>query len=267
MSTQLAFIIEYVGTNFHGWQVQPGMRTIQQELERILAMILHIDRVTVNSSGRTDSGVHARAQVCTVLLEELTEDLPTIARAVSHMLNGELCVRAIAVVPESFHPRRSAKRKQYEYSIINSPVPPAFSTNFINWIPRPLDTDAMNRAASLLVGEHDFKSFQGATEEDIPTIKQIFRSEVIRKGQSISYVVEGNGFLKQMVRNIVGTLVLIGQGKKTPEWIHDILSARNRRIAGPTALAQGLCLNWVLYEEFRSDEPWGTINTGLVFRY
>lgn len=266
MSQNVVFIIEYVGTNFHGWQMQPGMRTLQGELERILAMLFHKERVIIHTSGRTDSGVHARAQVISALLDITQEELPTLARSISNLLRGEVCVRAIAILPKEFHPRYSAERKQYEYKMLSSPVPPTFNADFVYWTHRDLNIEAMAKAASVLIGEHDFVSFQGSTEEPIPTVKTIYRSEFIQRGQEISYLIEGNGFLKQMVRNIVGSLIKIGEGKKTPEWINDILAAKDRRVAGPTAPAHGLFLNWVLYQEFRSDEPWGKFDNGLIFR-
>lgn len=242
--SNIRMVIEYDGSNFHGWQQQPELRTVQSELHRVLAMVLRQEIHCVLAAGRTDAGVHARGQVVNFHVETIP-DLERLKQSVSNILKGELAVLDAEVVGDDFHATRCAKRKQYSYTIVNRKLPLVLDYGRAWQVGYNLDLEKMCQAASCLVGRHDFSSFRASGCNAATPIKEIFDSEVIVCNNNITYRIEGKGFLKQMVRIIVGTLVEIGRGRLSD--MSQILEAKQRTRAGLTAPAQGLCLDWVEY--------------------
>lgn len=238
--------IEYDGSAFHGWQIQPDCPTIQDEIQKILSMMTKSD-IIVSSSGRTDAGVHALAQVA-----HFTSDT-TIAPekfliALNSMLPPGILIKECAYTDPDFHARFSARQKTYRYRILNRHLPVAIGRQYLWHIRQPLDLDAMERAAAHLLGSHDFKSFEGSGSPRAHTIREIYEARFERKKDDmIEFTITGNGFLKFMVRNIVGTLAEVGLGKIGSDEFKEILGSCNRDNAGPTAPPQGLFLMNVEY--------------------
>lgn len=245
----LKLTLEYDGTRFHGWQYQPGLRTIQGALHEALEMVLRTKIRTITAAGRTDAGVHARGQVVTVPIQEEGIDLHRLAVAISSLFKGELSIVAAETVSDTFDARHSARLKQYRYRILNRPAPPTLDRNQCWHITGVLNVALMEEEAALLTGRHDFSSFQGTGCVAKTPIKDIKESKILLIPPFIEYVIVGRSFLKQMVRTIVGTLVARGRGVPALPPILEIVAARNRQAAGPTAPAHGLCLDWVRYEE------------------
>ncbi len=261
MPRNLKITLAYDGADFHGWQVQPGLRTVQGELLQALERITG-ERTLPQGSGRTDAGVHALAQVASWPTAS-----PIPAGNLKIALNDALppAVRVLAVdeAAPGFHARRSARAKTYHYRIYRGGVCPPFLARYVEHHPYPLDEAAMSAAAGVVVGEHDFTSFAavdperrerapGATsvaEEDDSAggVRTIFESGFERRAEELVYTVRGNGFLHHMVRNLVGTFLLVGKGTLTPDDVRRILAARNRTAAGATAPARGLYLISVEY--------------------
>lgn len=247
----IRLVLEYDGSGFCGWQKQPGQRSIEGELQRAIETVLRLKIDHVTAAGRTDSGVHARGQVVNFHVPEVP-DLSRLQRGVSALLRRELAVLAADVVPDEFHARFSARCKQYRYTLLHRQVPPVLERGQVWFVAQPLNVKAMALAAVDLIGRRDFSSFRGANCTQKSPVKEIFESELVRDGDQIVYRVVGSGFLKQMVRNIVGTLVAIGKGQATGS-MREILDARDRARAGMTAPAFGLCLDWVSYEALAAD--------------
>ena len=241
--------LSYDGTTFVGWQRQASGLSIQQVLEDVLA-VLDAAPVTVIGAGRTDSGVHALAQVAHLTLTR-TIDAPTLMRALNASLPDAIRVTDACEVPPTFHAQFSATRKTYRYRLWNSDVLSPFERPYV-WhvLPPPLDREAMAAAARHVEGAHDFVAFQGAGGRTRTTDREIFSSRVTsRPGDPlITYEVCGTGFLKYMVRTIVGSLVEVGRGRQRPAWIADAIASKSRAEAGPTAPAQGLFLVRVDYD-------------------
>ena len=241
--------LEYDGTNYHGWQVQPNAPTIQEKLEDALYPILG-ERVRVTGAGRTDAGVHALGQVGH-LRTASDREIGALFRGVNSLLPEDIVVKAVREVSPDFHARKSARFKRYEYWILNDPTRSAFHHRFLWHVRVGLDLHGMRRAAACLVGEHDFASFQASGgEPGRHTVRHLhlleieeFRSGVIR------IAAEGNAFLRGMVRILTGTLVDVGRGRIPEQDVPGILAARDRRVAGRTAPGKGLFLNWVRYPE------------------
>ncbi len=238
-------VIEYDGTNYHGWQIQPVDASIQDEIQKVLKILTRSD-VHLTGSGRTDAGVHAVGQVAhfkadTTILPEKFHD------ALNKMLPGDIVVRECAYADMDFHARFSAKRKTYCYSILNSKLPVAIHRHYYWHILKKLNIETMQKAADYLIGEKDYKSFEGAGSPKKSTIRTIFDAKIDKSGDIIKLEVTGSGFLKFMVRNITGTLVDVGLGKLTPDDFREILLSGDRGNASPTAPPQGLCLMTVGY--------------------
>jgi tRNA pseudouridine38-40 synthase len=239
--------ISYDGTNFVGWQRQASGMSIQELLEDAFA-VLDGRPVMVSGAGRTDAGVHACAQVANVSLTRAI-DAATIVRAINNALPPTVRIRDAVEVPETFHARFNATAKRYRYRIWNQPVLSPFERAYTWHIPGPLlDVDAMAAAAAQLEGHHDFAAFQTIGAERHTTERVLFLSRVTTEPPVITYEVRGDGFLRHMVRGIVGTLVEVGRGRYRPEWIVEVLSSRDRARAGRTAPAAGLFLVGVEYE-------------------
>jgi tRNA pseudouridine38-40 synthase len=246
---RLRFQVAYDGTDFHGWQVQPGLPTIQGILEEVIGAIAG-KPVHVIASGRTDAGAHALAQVAAVSIENpIPPD--NFRRAVNRLLPKSIRVSYVAEARPDFHPRFDALRKTYEYRIFREEVCPPFEWRFVYYHPYPLDEVAMIDVAPLLVGEHDFTAFAAADETDVlrgSKVRTIFQSTLVRKEQALVYSVTGSGFLKHMVRNIVGVLLEIGKGNLTRSEVLARLAPCSGIKAGPTLPSSGLFLMSVEYE-------------------
>lgn len=238
--------IQYDGSRYSGWQVQGNTgNTIQGKLQTVLSQLDNTP-VEVQGSGRTDAGVHARGQVASVKLAS-EPDCHQVLDYCARYLPLDIAVTAVQEAPERFHARLNAKTKCYVYRIWNSPIPNVFERKFLCQLPDPLDLDAMERAAGLLLGEHDFRSFCGLRRFKKSTVRRIDSIEITRLGAEIRISYVGNGFLNQMVRILTGTLVDVGLKKYPPERVADILAARDRSEAGPAMLPEGLCLEYVTY--------------------
>lgn len=242
------FILEYDGTDFAGWQSQRGsLRTVQDCLADALERITG-SQVRVTGSGRTDSGVHAAAQVASCRMETRLET-GELQRALNATLPHDLAVLQVDPVADDFDPRRGARSKLYRYRIWNGGTRSPLRTRRATWVPEPLDLDAMRRAAVALEGTHDFASFQAAGSDVASTVRTLSRIELRgQSGAEIEIDFEGTGFLRYMVRNLTGTLLEIGRGRRSPEDIPRILAACDRSQADRTAPAAGLTLVRVDYD-------------------
>lgn len=243
----IKLIVEYDGSCFHGWQKQPNLKTVQSELEKALAVVCREEIGPLHAAGRTDSGVHARGQVVTFKMSNPPE-LFKIVNGVSHLMKGELAVVSAEVIPDRFHPGHDSTHKQYTYRILNRPAPGILDAKQVWHIHRPLDAAYLHQIAQCLVGTRDFSAFRDSECCAKTPVKTIYKISVERSGDLIEISVIGSGFLKQMVRNIVGTLVDIGRGLLERDALPKILESRNRRLAGVTAPPHGLCMEWVSYE-------------------
>jgi tRNA pseudouridine38-40 synthase len=239
--------LEYDGTEFAGWQRQAqGERTVQACLEVALAEVVG-EAVSVRGSGRTDAGVHALGQVASVLLEtRLGPD--ELGRALNSKLPGDMAVVGLTLAPDDFDALSSATGKLYRYSIWNGPERSPLRARRFAFVPAPLDLAAMQEAAVGLVGEHDFAAFQAAGSNVQTTTRQLVRLDVSgEQGGEIHLEAQASGFLRHMVRNLAGTLIEVGQGRRAADSMGALLGSRDRSQAGPTAPAQGLALVRVEY--------------------
>jgi tRNA pseudouridine38-40 synthase len=277
-SRTLKLTLAYDGSAFHGWQVQPGKPTIQGTLAEIIESLTG-EKFLPQGSGRTDAGVHALAQIATF---QTASSIPAanFRTVLNDRLPAAIRVLAVEEMPEGFHARHSALGKRYHYRIWRADVVPPFLARYVTHHPYPLNETAMQQAAALVAGEHDFTSFAAvdpdralrlaeapsvrrATPRPVPDTRQptelqpsdlqptnirtIYESRFERHAEELLYIVRGSGFLHHMVRNLVGTFLLVGKGSIAPEAIPRILEARDRRTAGPTAPAEGLYLVEVEY--------------------
>ena len=244
----LKFTLQYDGTDYVGWQRQPSGVSIQQLIEDALAPIEHRP-VVVHGAGRTDAGVHALGQVASATAVN-TLDEPTLSRALNAALPAAVRVLSIAEMPESFHARFSARAKTYEYRIVNAPFVSAFLQRYVWHVPQPLDAEAMRTAAGALVGRHDFAGYQGVGTPVASTERTVVALDIEDGGGfdlPLVIRITGDGFLRHMVRNIVGTLVEVGVGRWDPWRPLAILDSKDRSQAGRTAPPQGLFLTNVAY--------------------
>ena len=244
----LKITLQYDGTNYVGWQRQAAGISIQALLEDALEPIAGT-HVTVHGAGRTDAGVHALAQIASVSFPG-GHELFVLARALNAVLPADVRVLSVEDMPGDFHARFSAVGKTYEYRIVNAPIVSPFLVRYVWHVPNHLDIDAMKRAAAHLVGAHDFAAFQGAGS-DVASSRRTVHAVEWENGQGhdrpLVIRMRGDGFLRHMVRNIVGTLVEIGVGRWAPERMMEILASRDRSEAGVTAPAHGLFLVRVEY--------------------
>lgn len=241
---KVACVIEYDGTNFYGFQRQPKQRTVQAELEQVLGQIAQ-RACSVVGAGRTDRGVHARSQVIHFCIEWKHPWL-ALRRALNALLPMDISVREVLPVGDEFHARYSATSRLYRYVLYNGEVRSAFAARFAHQVTSCLDVHTMNRASGYLIGTHDYASF-GQAPNGGHTVRQVYGAHWWRQGDWVFFDIEANAFLRQMVRSIVGTLLLVGVGKLSPAEVADILAARNRASAGPPAPAQGLFLEKICY--------------------
>lgn len=265
----LKLILSYDGSEFAGWQVQPGRATVQGTLASAIGRLTG-ENVLPQGSGRTDAGVHALAQVASF---PTASPIPidNWIKALNDILPASIRVLEVSEAAADFHARKSARAKTYRYRMYRGAVCPPFLARYVWHYPFPLQEDGMAEAAGLVVGEHDFTSFaavdpervermekdshsghgsaQGNAEGEVINVRTIFSSAWTREGDELIYTVRGNGFLHHMVRNLVGTVLLVGKGTLTLEDFRRILASRNRSAAGPTAPANGLYLVSVEYDQ------------------
>jgi tRNA pseudouridine38-40 synthase len=241
----LKLTVAYDGTAFAGWQMQANQRTVQGVFEDVLRPI-EGKRVIVHGAGRTDAGVHAMGQVVSF---SLSADIrcETLHRALNATLPEDVRVLEAEEAPDGFNARFDARRKTYRFTIGNAVIALPHRRHFVWHVPQPLDVSAMNAAAATLIGEHDFAAFQAAGGDVISSRRELFRSRVSADGDEIVYEVTGSGFLRHMVRNIIGTLVDIGIGRRSVDDMRRVLESRDRSQAAPTAPAHGLTLWAVEY--------------------
>jgi tRNA pseudouridine38-40 synthase len=241
----IKLIIEYEGTQYAGWQVQPNGLSVQEVLEEALARLLK-EKVRISSSGRTDAGVHARGMVAAFRTEK-TIPVRAFSDGLNSLLPPDIAVCEAEEAPPDFNPRRNAKGKHYRYTILNasrrSPLDRLYSWR----IGCELDVQAMSRAALHFVGERDFAAFRAANCASKTTVRRIDDLDIRREGDFVVIDVQGSGFLKNMVRIMVGTMVDVGRGRMSPDDIPLLLESGDRRRAGSTAPPQGLCLMEVFY--------------------
>lgn len=240
--------VAYDGTSYHGFQEQRGtsFSTIQETLEKCLGDLAG-SRIQVIGAGRTDAGVHALGQVVNFNAARWPIPVQRIPIAMNGRLPQDIVVTEAREVPGEFHARFSARSKIYRYRVWNEPVPSPFHSRYCYFVKPPLDLEAMTMAAGYLVGEHDFKSFQAAGSTTKTTVRILWQAHVVRDGPEVHFVFRGNGFLYNMVRIMVGTLLQVGVGKIEPHRVQQVMQARDRVLAGPTAPPQGLCLEQVEY--------------------
>ena len=241
----LKLVIAYDGSEFMGWQIQPDVRTLQETVEKALGEILgHPTRII--ASGRTDAGVHAFGQVINFHTKS-TIPIDGLIRGLNAILPGDVSVRSAEDVDPDFHSRYNAKKKSYVYVIDTQDVRNPFLDRYAFHEKYSLDIPAMREAARYILGEHDFTSFLASGSSVKTTVRNITVSEVITHGEKVLFWIQGSGFLRYMVRNIVGTLLLVGRGRRAPEDMECIIALKDRSCAGPTAPPQGLYLIGVEY--------------------
>jgi tRNA pseudouridine38-40 synthase len=235
---RIALGISYLGTRYLGWQSQPSGNTIQDHLERALAQFAD-HPITVLCAGRTDAGVHALMQVAHLDSPREREPFSWV-RGANRYLPGDIAIEWARIMPPEFHARASALARRYAYVLYESPVRPSIGRGQAGWTFRPLDGEPMRQAAQWLIGEHDFSSFRASACQALSPIKHLTRLAIARKGAYWRFDFEANAFLHHMIRNIMGCLVQIGQGLHPPEWISQVLAAKNRDAAAPTFAPDGL---------------------------
>lgn len=238
-------VIAYDGTNYYGFQHQPNVPTIQDELENSLQVLTKKKR-GITAAGRTDRGVHAKNQVINFKTESPIP-LNNIRFAWNNCLSDDILIKEVEIVSADFHARYDAQGKIYEYHILNQSLPSVFKRNYMYHIKQELDSMAMAEAAENLIGTYDFSSFQASGSNVKTTVRTIEQAAITQKDNIITFRIEGNGFLYNMVRIIIGTLVKVGSGDWKAEKITNIIKEENRRGAGPTAPPQGLRLIKVKY--------------------
>jgi tRNA pseudouridine38-40 synthase len=256
--------LQYDGTNYHGWQEQPGQDTVQGTLVACLATILG-ERPRLEGAARTDSGVHALGQVAAFKTEHQIE-IRRLHAALNSRLPPDIAVTEMGEAPLAFRPTIHALGKHYRYRIYRGPYKPIFEARWVwHWY-RDLAVEPMREAARLLAGRHDFASFEGRGSQREETVREILRLDIAEVGPELHFEVEGDRFLYHMVRNLVGTLVDVGCGHRSPEWVAEVLAAKDRTAAGPTAPPQGLCLVAVRYppdDKLPAILPRGTDEEGV----
>lgn len=238
--------IEYDGSNYHGWQRQKSEPTVQEAIEQAV-QIMTSQTISLIGSGRTDAGVHALGQTANFKCDtHLCPD--TLQKGLNSLLGSDIVITSCQEVPLNFHARFDVKNKIYCYRISNSAIPPAIGRQYVWHVRKKLDLSTMETASAMLVGKKDFKSFEGAGSPRAHTIRTVINAGFTTgKNGILSFSIDADGFLRFMVRNIVGTLVDVGMGKISPEDFKTIVSAKNRTLAGATAPPQGLFLVEVNY--------------------
>jgi tRNA pseudouridine38-40 synthase len=237
--------VEYDGTNYHGWQIQHSGETIQAVLEKAVSTFVG-QRTRITGAGRTDAGVHALGQVANFFYPK-EFDQHRIRRALNALTPADMTIKEVEIVPDSFDARRDGRSRVYEYRILNRSAPSPFYLTTALHVHDPLDLEVMRRAVRCLEGEHDFSSFQAAGCDAAHAVRKVYRTSLDQRSELLVYTIEATAFLRHMVRNIVGTVIEVGRGLRSPQSFAELLEARDRTKAGPTAPAHGLFLMEVKY--------------------
>ena len=237
--------IEYDGSRYFGWQRQPDQPTIQQTIEEAATRITG-DGVVLTGSGRTDTGVHARGQVAN-FRTEADRSREALLGGINALIPDDIRILDIEAVSEDFHARFDARSKRYVYRVYEGPTPPVFERHFCMHHRLPLDLERMRDAAERLLGRHDFRAFARKPPPHRNTVRSLTALDIWRRGATMMFSLEADGFLHTMVRSIVGTLLQVGNGKREPRDLETVLSSRDRTLSGPPAPPQGLFLMEVSY--------------------
>ena len=263
MKHNYKFTISYDGTRYQGWEHQPSTdMTIQGKLETVLSRMvssrdsdrdkdkgtvtdtdkgMYTETVELIGAGRTDAGVHARAMIANAFMDVDMEP-DEIRDYMNRYLPDDICIRDVRIASDRFHSRYNATGKTYRYTCYTGPVKPVFDRKYVYYLEEIPDIESMKRAAEILKGEHDFKSFCSNPRMKKSTVRRVDRIDIVKKGAYITFTYHGTGFLQYMVRILTGTLLEVGFGKRTPESMADLIEAKDRRIAGATAPAMGLTM-------------------------
>ena len=242
----IRLLIEYDGTNYAGWQRQKNDKTVQETLSKVIEQVVR-EKITLYGAGRTDAGVHALGQVANF---KTNSAIPSeqLVHAINFYLPHDITVKEATDVPESFHAQYNAKSKVYQYTLLNDWIRSSLNRNICYMCGFQLDMNKMTEASRCLIGTHDFTSFTTKALQEKNRIRTIKKLDIRKEGKYIYFTIEADGFLYNMVRTIVGTLIEVGRGKISAGDIKGILDVKNRKLAGPTAPAKGLCLMAVKYE-------------------
>jgi tRNA pseudouridine38-40 synthase len=243
---RLALGISYHGQAYEGWQSQLSGRTVQDRLEAALAQFA-TQRISTVCAGRTDAGVHGLMQVVH-FDTELQREESSWVRGTNRFLPRDIAVEWAHPVPDEFHSRASAIARRYSYVVLESRVRPSLDAGRVGWVFRPLDADAMRDAALQVLGEHDFTSFRASACQALSPVKTLRKLEITRRGAYWRFDFEANAFLHHMIRNLMGCLLVVGQGQQPPSWMGEVLRARNRDAAAPTFSPAGLYFLGPVYE-------------------
>ncbi len=247
MKKNYKFTISYDGTRFQGWEHQPSTdMTIQGKLETVLSRMTETE-VEVIGAGRTDAGVHAKAMIANAFMDTQL-DTSAIRDYMNRYLPDDICVREVREASERFHSRYNATGKTYRYTCHIGPLKPVFDRKYVYYLEESPDIESMRRAASILIGEHDFRSFCANPRMKKSTVRKVDRIDIDRKGDRLTFTYHGTGFLQYMVRILTGTLLEVGYGKRTSDSMKELLEALDRTKAGPTAPACGLMMMKVDYD-------------------
>lgn len=242
---RIALMVEYDGSLYHGWQSQNGLRTVQRTLEKAIAKVADTE-ISIISAGRTDTGVHATNQVIHFDCEK-SRGIHSWIHGVNSFLPKDICVKWGREVPDNFHARYSATARRYCYTIYNSSVRPALLRGQVTWQYRQLNQDLMQEGAQHLLGENDYTSFRSIECQSPTPMRNIHRIQVARRGDLLMIDITANAFLHHMVRNIAGVLMAVGTAKRSPNWVKEVLAAKDRRLGAETAPPYGLYLIGVTY--------------------
>ena len=256
---RVALGISYNGRAYQGWQSQLSGLTVQDRLESALGRFTNQARVSTLCAGRTDAGVHGLLQVVHF---DTTLSRPANAwvRGTNAHLPSDIAVQWAKEVPEAFHCRASAISRRYAYIVLQSPVRPSLDAGRVGWVYRTLDATAMQDAAARLIGEHDFTSFRASSCQALSPVKTMMAIDIVQRGAYWRFEFEANAFLHHMIRNVMGCLIVIGQQKRPPQWIDEVMAARNRNIAAPTFSPDGL-----YFVGPRYDAHWGLPDQAVAY--
>jgi tRNA pseudouridine38-40 synthase len=243
---RIALGLEYDGSAFCGWQTQPTGCGVQDHLQGALSLFADAP-IEVTAAGRTDTGVHATAQVVHFDTYAVRESISWV-RGTNASLQPAVRVLWSHPVAGDFHARYHARSRTYRYLLLNEPVPPAVLRDRVGWFHGPLDAERMQQACMGLLGEHDFSAFRGSQCQSRSPIRTVFQARVDRHANMVVFTFRANAFLHHMIRNLVGSLVYVGAGREDPQWIAELLDSRDRKLAAPTFAASGLYLTGVEYD-------------------